>query len=651
MSLSTLRQSSISRFYPVIIPVVAVAASLVAYQIIYNSSRPVAKRLKRSNARRVSRRSGRRANSGSNQNSAASSSTADPETGAIIADEHEQLGEIDIPESMHETLVEAATVAQEARGAGRGADHDSDFSYTPDQKENQNLLNLLYLIAEDQSKRDSYVHRGVTCNSCNIMPIRGIRYRCANCVDFDLCEHCEALDSHPKTHLFYKVRIPAPFLGNPRQAQTPWYPGKPGLMPQILPQNVVKIFGGETGFEPPEIEALYEQFKCLAATEYVSDPLHLHGAISRQTFDKCFVPNTHVRPPPPNLIYDRMFAFYDTDNNGLIGFEEFVRGLSALNHNKSRNPEKLKRIFKGYDLDGDGYVDRNDFLRMFRAFYALSKDLVKDMVASMEDDMLESNQAANVLVGSQPISAAFSGTIPSGIIRMGKGDEEAWEADSDADMNPVVLPSGGDRLSRSDVSHHSHAPRLPEISGTSEDDQTYADWLAASEDNNSAAAVAATMPSLDTASSESESSPVEREARRREFMDDDDDDSGVGGEEQDVGSEILYHITQRGLNELLDYLFSVKEEQAQESRKTTNPYPIETPIPHTPEEPVEGEEYKKKEPTPQEKEAAERAIFATEIRERGGPGRINLEEFEDIMRGAHASDLGFVGAWIDMASF
>lgn len=340
-----------------------------------------------------------------------------------------------------------------------------------------------------------------------------------------------------------------------------------------------------------------------------------------------------------------MFAFYDTDNNGLIGFEEFVRGLSALNHNKSRNPEKLKRIFKGYDLDGDGYVDRNDFLRMFRAFYALSKDLVKDMVASMEDDMLESNQAANVLVGSQPISAAFSGTIPTGTRRAGKGDEEAWEADSDADMNPVVLPSGDDRLSRSDVSHHSHAPR--------EVDQTYADWLAAGEDSISAAAVAATMPSLDTGSSESESSPADREeARRREFMDDDDDDdSGVGGEEQDVGSEILYHITQRGLNELLDYLFSVKEEQAQESRKTTNPYLIETPIPHTPEEPVEGEEYKKKEPTPQEKEAAERAMYAAEIRERGGPGRINFEEFEDIMRGAHASDLGFVGTWIDMASF
>lgn len=194
--------------------------------------------------------------------------------------------------------------------------------------------------------------------------------------------------------------------------------------------------------EPPEVEALYEQFKCLAASEYVSDPLNLGGAISRQTFDKCFVPNTHVRPPPPNLIYDRMFAFYDTNNDGLIGFEEFVRGLSTLNH-KNRAGERLRRVFNGYDLDGDGYVDRKDFLRIFRAFYALSKDLVKDMVASMEDDHLEANQASNVLVGSQPISAAFAGNIPPGTERFGKNNR--FEDGEDEDVDQVVLPSGDDR--------------------------------------------------------------------------------------------------------------------------------------------------------------------------------------------------------------
>lgn len=60
---------------------------------------------------------------------------------------------MDIPPS----VADAAVAAQEARGAGGdraarggggGADDDSDFSYAPETKENQNLLNLLYLIAE-----------------------------------------------------------------------------------------------------------------------------------------------------------------------------------------------------------------------------------------------------------------------------------------------------------------------------------------------------------------------------------------------------------------------------------------------------------------------------------------------------------------------
>ncbi|PUU74728.1 hypothetical protein B9Z19DRAFT_406666 [Tuber borchii] len=435
----------LSRYYSVIVPVAIIAASLITYQIYLSTRTPNVKRLKRSNARRVSRRNPRRFGSVNGFNSGEVGGI-DSE-GNTLSDERlrEVLDQetIDIPDSMADTLVEAAVAAREARGAGGGIGPDdlSEYSYAPEPKENQNLLNLLYLIAEEQSKRDSYVHRGVTCNACNCLPIRGIRYRCANCIDFDLCETCEALDSHPKTHLFYKVRIPAPFLGNPRQAQTPWYPGKTGLMSPGLPADVIRKFGSETGFEPPEVEALYEQFKCLAASEYVSDPLNLGGAISRQTFDKCFVPNTHVRPPPPNLIYDRMFAFYDTNDDGLIGFEEFVRGLSTLNH-KNRAGERLRRVFNGYDLDGDGYVDRKDFLRIFRAFYALSKDLVKDMVASMEDDHLEANQASNVLVGSQPISAAFAGNIPPGTERFGKNRFEDGE---DEDVDQVVLPSGDDR--------------------------------------------------------------------------------------------------------------------------------------------------------------------------------------------------------------
>ena len=83
-------------------------------------------------------------------------------------------------------------------------------------KEGQHLLNLLFNVAEDQARKEGYIHRGITCNSCQTSPICGIRYKCANCVDYDLCERCEVRDDHNKTHLFIKIRIPMPPLTNPR---------------------------------------------------------------------------------------------------------------------------------------------------------------------------------------------------------------------------------------------------------------------------------------------------------------------------------------------------------------------------------------------------------------------------------------------------
>ncbi|KAI9712148.1 MAG: hypothetical protein M1812_006986 [Candelaria pacifica] len=345
--------------------------------------------------------------------------------------------------------------ALEGRETTVGA--DSAFSWRGEDgegspREGQNLLNLLYHIAEDQARREGYVHRGVTCNSCGNMPIRGIRYRCANCIDYDLCETCEAMQIHHKTHLFYKVRIPAPFLGNPRQAQPVWYPGKPATLTNNVPRDLADRLMKETNFESPEIEALWDQYRCLAGSEWLEDPNDIGIAIDRRTFDKCFVPNTAIRPPPPNLIYDRMFAFYDTNCDGLIGFEEFIKGLASLN-NKTKD-ERLKRIFQGYDIDNDGFVNRRDFLRMFRAFYALSKELTRDMVAGFDEDSSEgATTARDIVLGSQPISSAFQWqSMPRGEPSRGEGKRRAPNGDDEVvDGGGAVRENGDDRADPNDV--------------------------------------------------------------------------------------------------------------------------------------------------------------------------------------------------------
>lgn len=313
--------------------------------------------------------------------------------------------------------------------------------------EGQSLLFLLYKIAEEQSRTDGYVHRGVACDSCNENPIKGIRYRCVNCADHDLCETCESAQNHNRQHLFLKIRIPAPQLGTHKERQPVFYPGKPKANVQDLRKEKVDRFCKETGYKSEEVEAVWEQFRSMAATEWPSDPDHYGLAIDRPTFDRCFVPSSSGCLPPPNLIYNRIFSYYDTNNDGLVGFAEYIGGLSSLK--KKNMGERMKRVFKAYDINNDGYVDRRDFLRIFTAYFTHIKELMGDIVASMQDD--DDQDTLELVSGGQPISSAFHGpgpfhTVPdrdgeTGKLQNDLGDYEVVDsmgAVDDREFDPVT---------------------------------------------------------------------------------------------------------------------------------------------------------------------------------------------------------------------
>lgn len=101
-------------------------------------------------------------------------------------------------------------------------------------------------------------------------------------------------------------------------------------------------------------------------------------AVDRHAFNKVMTSPTWERPVEPSFLYDRMFNFYDTDNNGLIGFKEYILGMAYLRRTSKRT--SMDRIFLGYDVDGDGYISRRDFLRMLSAKYAVQKNIVGDMI-------------------------------------------------------------------------------------------------------------------------------------------------------------------------------------------------------------------------------------------------------------------------------
>jgi hypothetical protein len=44
----------------------------------------------------------------------------------------------------------------------------------------------------------------LACDKCGIEDIAGIRYKCANCEDFNLCAKCYDKKEHTKHHVFLK---------------------------------------------------------------------------------------------------------------------------------------------------------------------------------------------------------------------------------------------------------------------------------------------------------------------------------------------------------------------------------------------------------------------------------------------------------------
>jgi hypothetical protein len=59
----------------------------------------------------------------------------------------------------------------------------------------------VYRELKNQSPEE--VHTRITCDGCGMTPIRGIRYKCTQRHDYDLCSACEARDTE---HTFLKIR-------------------------------------------------------------------------------------------------------------------------------------------------------------------------------------------------------------------------------------------------------------------------------------------------------------------------------------------------------------------------------------------------------------------------------------------------------------
>ncbi|NXA84763.1 EFCB1 protein, partial [Thryothorus ludovicianus] len=111
-------------------------------------------------------------------------------------------------------------------------------------------------------------------------------------------------------------------------------------------------------FNKSEVECLVKLFDTVEARA----SSHFAGAgfdrtVFRDTLHSAFGMTDDV-------VLDRVFSTFDRANNGYITVVEWVEGLGVLL--RGTLEEKMKYCFAVYDLNGDGYISREEMFQMLK---------------------------------------------------------------------------------------------------------------------------------------------------------------------------------------------------------------------------------------------------------------------------------------------
>jgi len=132
-----------------------------------------------------------------------------------------------------------------------------------------------------------------------------------------------------------------------------------------------------THFSEKEIEKLFEHFKTISSS-LVDD-----GVIDQSEFQQAL-------GLKDNMFAARLFKMFDENDDKVINFKEFVSGFSVLCP-KGTFDEKLNFSFRIYDLDGDGFIDKDELYHMLKAsiFETLVLQLSESQMRALVDHTFE----------------------------------------------------------------------------------------------------------------------------------------------------------------------------------------------------------------------------------------------------------------------
>ncbi|KAF2074644.1 hypothetical protein CYY_004039 [Polysphondylium violaceum] len=123
-------------------------------------------------------------------------------------------------------------------------------------------------------------------------------------------------------------------------------------------------------FSQREIKKLYKRFKRLDKEE--------KGSINVEDFNQ--IPELSMNPLLPRII-----SLFDSNRDGQVNFKQFAKTLSCFHPNADQH-DKIKTLFKIYDINNDGFVTRDEIEKILKMM--VGSNLTKEQISDIVDETL-----------------------------------------------------------------------------------------------------------------------------------------------------------------------------------------------------------------------------------------------------------------------
>uniref|UniRef100_A0A8C5H1P6 EF-hand domain-containing protein n=1 Tax=Gouania willdenowi TaxID=441366 RepID=A0A8C5H1P6_GOUWI len=157
---------------------------------------------------------------------------------------------------------------------------------------------------------------------------------------------------------------------------------------QTLAENISKQV---EHFSKTETERLIREFHVLLKEPMSNHPGKEAPGVDRGKFRNILHEDFGMTD---RMIMDQVFRTFDKDNDGFLSVKEWIKGLSVFL--RGTLDERIKYCFGVYDLNGDGYISREEMFHMLKSSLIRQpteedpdegiKDLVEIALKKMDHD-------------------------------------------------------------------------------------------------------------------------------------------------------------------------------------------------------------------------------------------------------------------------